>query len=432
MCKNIVRFNPWIEGTIISGAVLSDVHRLVPDLTERFDLVHFLCQYESRNWMHRFAPHCPVVTTHHHVADWELDRHNMEGDCIMVVAKEWEEDLAVRGIEMSRVFRYSNGVDATRFVKGTFEQRRVSRQELGIPEDSFTVGFFAKRSSNNHNDRKGTDVFEAAAQQLGRDVPNATVLLIGPGWQDLVGRLNEAGIRCVWRSFIEGDLAPVYHSLDAYWITSRIEGGPVPLLEAMSSEVCCVTTPVGLVPEIGEPNGNLMQVPFDDPQAVVAATVELAADSLKRSRMGAVARATILEKKHLAITTHEVAKAYDIARDNYLKRSGRAAAELPSPGELATIGDMGEIANPEEFVPLAGVPSRFHETIGMLENFCWADALLAQDQRGEAMRWLRRECRQHPFSLLAWRRYLRRAMPDKLVRNLVGIFRGSTATGSKT
>ena len=46
------------------------------------------------------------------------------------------------------------------------------------------------------------------------------------------------------------DLLSCYHALDLYLITSREEGGPMGLMESMSSGVAVVSTPVGMAPDL--------------------------------------------------------------------------------------------------------------------------------------------------------------------------------------
>jgi hypothetical protein len=64
-------------------------------LLSNFDLVHFTCPYASKLWLPRFRDPVPCVTSHHHVTDWELIKHNLDGDAIVVGSSEWAEDLRV-------------------------------------------------------------------------------------------------------------------------------------------------------------------------------------------------------------------------------------------------------------------------------------------------------------------------------------------------
>ena len=46
------------------------------------------------------------------------------------------------------------------------------------------------------------------------------------------------------------ELAKCYHALDIYLVTSREEGGPMALMESMSSHVPVVSTRVGMAPDL--------------------------------------------------------------------------------------------------------------------------------------------------------------------------------------
>ena len=88
----------------------------------------------------------------------------------------------------------------------------------------------------------------------------------------------------------------MYQALDTYWVTSRIEGGPVPLLEAMACGACCVSTPVGVVPETLVDGDNGFIVGFDDVDAFVVRTKRLVTDPEFRRRMSDAGRRTIVDK----------------------------------------------------------------------------------------------------------------------------------------
>src|SRR4051812_8689696 len=85
IAKSIVQHNSWIDGTIMSGAVLDVIAREDADVFSLFDLVHFVCPYASKRWLPILRDKLPCVTSHHHVSDtWGLLRHNLDGDSIIV------------------------------------------------------------------------------------------------------------------------------------------------------------------------------------------------------------------------------------------------------------------------------------------------------------------------------------------------------------
>jgi glycosyltransferase involved in cell wall biosynthesis len=89
------------------------------------------------------------------------------------------------------------------------------------------------------------------------------------------------------------DLPNLLRRADAYVLSSRVEGLPVALLEAMASGLPCVATDAGGVRETGVP----FLVAVRDPLALAAAMKQvLAASPEERRRLGAEARSRVLER----------------------------------------------------------------------------------------------------------------------------------------
>ncbi len=278
------------------------------------------------------------------------------------------------------------------------------RRQLAIPHDATVVGFFAKGSSNEL-DRKGTDIFADAIQRLSRDLPSLAVLIVGPGWHDFVATLEASGVKCVWLPFVRDSvgMARMYHVLDFYWVTARVEGGPVTLLEAMSCGVCCITTPVGLAREIVVDEVNGAVVPFDDAPAVVRRTLVLLRDPRARSVMGTEARHTILTTMDVRVTTRRVRDVYGCAlahRDDRLRASGNRDHAPARRGESA-------------------LPLKLANKLAMLERLAWAEALLLQDQGAVALRIICETWLQNPGSTLPPRHLFRNLLPKSFVKAFV-------------
>jgi glycosyltransferase involved in cell wall biosynthesis len=432
IAKSIARFNPWIEATIASGPVIDIVFKEHPELMGNFDLVHFTCPYASRAWLPRFRDLVPCVTSHHHVTDWELIKHNLDGDAIIVGSPEWAEDLSERGADMRRVFYVPYGVDAEQFKPASDAERASIRNNLGIAAHATVVGFFGKNSSND-DDRKGIDVFTKAVLELQLRAPELAVLIVGPGWKELVSSLNSCGVRCIWLPFVRDldGLAKMYHALDFYWVTARVEGGPVTLLEAMSSEICCLTTPVGIAREVVRHGENAATLPFNDANAFVEGTLKLAGDKAERKRLGRNARQTILKGMHIGVTALRVREVYAKALANFavrhqlndiqLSSSEQLLAELPS-DKLQVVADSKQsthMAEREE-IPLHGFPADLHWRIRMLESLFWSEHLiLYHRQRAVALKMIAREWCRNPLSALPPCVLLRRFLPVSLVAKVV-------------
>lgn len=426
IAKSIARFNPWIEATIASGPVIDAIFSERPELIRNFDLVHFICPYASRQWLPRFREMVPCVTSHHHVTEWDAVSHNLDGDAIVVGSSEWAEDLGQRGADMSRVFVVPYGVDADTFRPPAEAERAVVRARLKIPDAATVVGFFGKNSSND-DDRKGIDVFIEALSSLNQRIDQLAVLIVGPGWKDLIRSLRSSGVRCVWLPFItdQEELAKMYHALDFYWVTARVEGGPVTLLEAMSSQVCCLTTPVGIAREIVRDGQNALLLPFNDAGAFVARTASLVRDAGERMRMGRAARQTILEEMHAGITTQRVREVYTkalrVAQERLSEQPFDMSSLDPSASELE---DRSALVR--NGIPLQGFPKEIHARVRMLEDLAWSEHLiLYHRQRAAALKLIARAWIANPFSLLPPRVILRRFMPNRMVQVIVRLKNGA-------
>lgn len=423
LAKNFARFNPWIEATIVSGQSVEAVFSREPELVGNFDLVHFTCPYASRDGLLRFRESLPCVTSHHHTSEWELMQHNLDGDAIVVGSPEWVEDLRRRGADPSKLFFVPYGVDAQKFVPATVERRMAIRASLGIGADDVVVGFFGKNNSNELG-RKGIDVFAAAIRALKDKIPATTALVVGPGWQEFVSALTRDGVRCVWLPFARGadDLAKMYQALDFYWVTSRVEGGPVTLLEAMSSEVCCLTTPVGIAREIVRNGENALLLPFNDPAAFSEASAALAARPMEREQMGRRARATILEKMRIEITAPQILDAYAKAFDNYYARTSRAATV--DVRAIAAEPPRSMVRRPFEEVPLSGFPPAIRREVRIREALLWSENLIQyHGEPGMGLRMIVATWLRNPLSTLPLRALLRRFLPVPVVASAVALKR---------
>jgi glycosyltransferase involved in cell wall biosynthesis len=417
IAKSIARFNPWIEATIASGPVIDAIVAERPELMHNFDLVHFICPYSSRQWLPRFRDLVPCVTSHHHVTEWEAIKHNLDGDAIVVGSPEWAEDLQARGADPAKIFWVPYGVDAEVFAPASDTKRVAARARLGISLDTTVVGFFGKNSSND-DDRKGIDVFTEAVLGLSRKLPDLAVLIVGPGWKDLVDSFNSTGVRCIWFPFIRAleGLAEMYHALDFYWVTARVEGGPVTLLEAMSCAVCCLTTAVGLAREIVHDGQNAVLLPFNNATAFVERTALLAGNAAERERLGRNARQTILAEMHVGVTSQLVRDVYARAFETFAQRQpGSVTIDVRALAEQAASQPAGQ-----NVVPLNGFPTAIHKRVKMIESLAWSEHLvLYHRQRAVALQMIIREWMGHPLSLLPPRVLLRRFLPVSVVGRIV-------------
>jgi glycosyltransferase involved in cell wall biosynthesis len=124
-------------------------------------------------------------------------------------------------------------------------------------------------------------------------VPELHVLLSAPARGYVKARLDELGIPYVHR-FVERypDIGKLYAALDAYVVTSRQEGGPKAVLEAMAAGVPLVSTRVGQATELVVDGENGWLADVEDAETIVERLAAIAAGGDELSRVVAAGRAT--------------------------------------------------------------------------------------------------------------------------------------------
>ena len=136
--------------------------------------------------------------------------------------------------------------------------------------------------------------FAAAAAEAAGSHPRARFVMIGGGPLEAElrarGRAPRRGARVAILGF-RADMAQVYGALDLLVSTSRREGMPVVVLEAMAAALPSIVTSVGGAPELIVPERSGYLVPPADRSALVAAIGNaLSLPREMRERLGAVGR----------------------------------------------------------------------------------------------------------------------------------------------
>lgn len=209
----------------------------------------------------------------------------------------------------------SNGVNVERFSPGASDVRR----RLGLRRESPVIGFVGRLTRD-----KGLPELIEAFELILKIAPEAQLLLVG--WfdasEDALSPLLQARIECHPRIHCTGyveDTAPYYRAFDLLVLPTWREGFPNAVLEAAATGLPVVTTECtgsrdSVVPEV---TGLL--IPPGYPEAIAEAVIRLLHDPARRRRMGAAARAWIVEhysdERVLALTA-------DFYRDLFVKSRG--------------------------------------------------------------------------------------------------------------
>ena len=232
---------------------------------------------------------CTVHTKHGHIA---YSKHSVHWgraatrfvDHFVAVSKDTA--ATAERIERPRPERLAvieNGIPLGKFAPDD-AARNAIRDELGIPRDALVVGSVGRLVE----EKDYPLLVRAMAPILGERV---RLVIVGEG---IVRAEIEAAITPAIRDFVtltgaRRDVARVLCAFDVFASSSRAEGLPLALAEAMASRLPIVATAVGGVPDIVPPQIGML-VPHGDPQALRAAIQRLLDDPGLRSSMGEAAR----------------------------------------------------------------------------------------------------------------------------------------------
>ena len=170
------------------------------------------------------------------------------------------------GIPESKLTLIPIGVDTNLFSIPSISDKKRIRKKLGLQENEVIIGSFQKdgvgwSDGNIPKYIKGPDLFIESVDLISKDIP-ITILLTGPARGYIKNELKKRKIKFkhfYLKSYKE--IVDFYHALDLYIISSREEGGPKAIVEAMASGVPIVSTNVGMANDfiVDRKNGGLVK-----------------------------------------------------------------------------------------------------------------------------------------------------------------------------
>ncbi len=154
-------------------------------------------------------------------------------------------------IEPQKICQIPLGVNVENFKPSTKSHIEEAKIKLGISKNNFVIGSFQKDGEGKKDGLepkliKGPDILIKVLKEISKNFP-LTVLLSAPARGYVKRELELNGINYVYKYVNHpDDLSKLYSAIDLYLITSREEGGPKGLMEALSSGKKVVSTPVGM------------------------------------------------------------------------------------------------------------------------------------------------------------------------------------------
>ncbi|MFL5500036.1 MAG: glycosyltransferase [Gemmatimonadaceae bacterium] len=225
-------------------------------------------------------------------------------DAVIAVSRQLADELRGTWVRPERLHVVPNGLNDSKPVAS----REEARRQLGLPVSGVVVGWVGRLIPI-----KGADVFLRAVTHL-KALP-ITVSLVGEGPEraslETFVRTEGLSDRVRFQGVVP-EAARLLNAFDVFVLSSRSEGTPITLLEAIAAKVPVVVTSVGGVPDVVGAREAMVVNP-EDPHELAAAI-----DFVIQNPEAAALRAEAASRRLLAnfgmerwLDAHE--RVYDLA-----------------------------------------------------------------------------------------------------------------------
>lgn len=195
-------------------------------------------------------------------------------DAVIAVSERVADRYREGGVGPERLHLVPNAIGAVQLLP-----RSEARAALGVDDAPFVVGWVGRVSRE-----KGADVF-IEALGVAPEAVSGVIVGDGPERAAVEERAGALGLGDRFTCVGAVPEASRYLSaFDAFALTSRTEGTPMALLEAMSAGVPVVATAVGGVPAVLDGGVGLL-VPPERPEAIAEAFTRIQGDDALREAL---------------------------------------------------------------------------------------------------------------------------------------------------
>ena len=238
----------------------------------------------------------PIVSTLHGSSrlggrsqffEWLQLRALKRFDAVVAVSSPLSDLLHTAGVSRERVALIPNAWPGVEPALSRVE----ARARLGVGVDDFVIGFVGRLIR-----AKGPDVLLRALAAL-PDGPWHAVI-VGDGGERAALEASKASERVRARVTFTGhldDATHLYAGFDVFVLSSRTEGTPIALFEAMAASTPVVATRVGGVPEVLSAQDGLL-VESEDSGAIAVAIREIREQPAAAAGRAAHARARVVRE----------------------------------------------------------------------------------------------------------------------------------------
>ena len=242
-----------------------------------------------------------------HLFEWIQERALRRFDVVIAVSQPLMEELQERGVPKERLHVIPNAWNPPTQPLS----RTAARAELGLEEGDPVMGWIGRLIPI-----KGCDVFVDALSRISHTDWSAVIIGDGPEREGLLHRVSESGAGDRTR-FVGAvpEAARLMAAFDLFVLSSRSEGTPMVLLEAMGAGVPVVATRVGGVPDVLRAGVDGWLVPPEDPRRLAEVLEGALLDPSELEARGDAARARVMERYGRSVWVQRHVVAYSAAQE---------------------------------------------------------------------------------------------------------------------
>jgi glycosyltransferase involved in cell wall biosynthesis len=223
---------------------------------------------------------------------------------IVAITPSQRRELIELGIgDERKVVEIPLGFDLAPFLDPP--DQNVARDRLGLPREVPIVAIVARLVPV-----KDLSLFIRAMAKVPEP---ALAVVVGDGELRTALEAESAALglggRCRFLGW-QRDVSFVYAAADVVALTSRNEGSPVSIIEAMAAGRAVICTAVGGVPDVVQPGTGVL-VPSGDDAAFASGVTALLSDPARRAELGAAARRAVHPAYDAARLVSDITRLYE-------------------------------------------------------------------------------------------------------------------------